>query len=80
MVLDMSRLGFAPPPIERYTLGPLGITVSSIALQGIVTKELVTGYRNTVTRIEYKPVKRITRYSDQGVDHGDIFKVPPRVV
>jgi hypothetical protein len=39
----MSRLGFAPPVMERYTLGPLSITVSSIAWLGIVTKVLVTG-------------------------------------
>lgn len=39
----MSRLGFAPPTMERYTLGPLGITVSSIVWPDIVTKVLVTG-------------------------------------
>ena len=43
VVSDMSRLGFAHPAMERYTLGPLGITVSSIAWPGIVTKSLVTG-------------------------------------
>ena len=39
----MSRLEFAPPVMERYTLGPLGIMVSSIAWPGIVSKESVTG-------------------------------------
>jgi hypothetical protein len=43
VVLDMSRLGFAPPTMERYTLGTLGIMVSSISGLGIMTKELVTG-------------------------------------
>src|ERR1041385_8599785 len=28
--LGSSRLGFAPPSLERYSLGPLGVTVSTI--------------------------------------------------
>jgi hypothetical protein len=28
--LDSSRLGFTPPMMERYSLGPLGVTVSII--------------------------------------------------
>jgi hypothetical protein len=28
--LDSSGLGFAPPTMERYSLGPLGVTVSII--------------------------------------------------
>jgi hypothetical protein len=43
VVFDMSRLGFSPPVMERYTLGPLSITVSIIAWPCIVTKVLVTG-------------------------------------
>ena len=37
-VLDMSRLGIAPPAMEIYTLGPLVITMSIIAWPSTVTK------------------------------------------
>jgi hypothetical protein len=45
-----------------------------------VTNELVTRIPEYGNEKRVEPVTSITRYSDQGVDHGDIFKVPPRVV
>ena len=42
MVPDISRFVLAPQAMERYTLGPLVITVSNVAWPCIVTKELVT--------------------------------------
>lgn len=57
-VLNMSRLEFTPPAMEKYTLGPLG-TVSNIARPCILTKELVIGIP------EYRNVKRVeTRNED----------------
>ena len=67
--IDSSRLGFAPLTIERYSLGPLGVTVSLSSGQTLVI--MITGYRNTDTSKENKTGNEDNRYSDQGVDHGD---------
>ena len=54
-VLDISRLGIAPPAMERHTLGPLGITMFIIAWPSTVTKVIVTGTSEYGTSKEYMP-------------------------
>ena len=67
----MSRLRFDPSAMERYTLGPLGLTMAIITWPSIVAKVLVTRTSEYVTKKAYKPVMRTSTYCDRSVDHMD---------
>lgn len=50
--LDSSRVGFAPPAMERYSYGPLNVTTSIIVW--LDTGDYITGCLNTSMRNKNK--------------------------
>lgn len=76
--IDSSRLGFAPLTIKRYSLGPLGVTVSLSSGQTFVM--VITGYRNTNTSKENETGNEDNMYSDQGVESQGYQIISPRIL
>ena len=56
--------------IDRYSPGPLGVTMPLSSSQTLVV--IITRYQNTYTSKKNETGNKDNRYSDQGVYHGDI--------